>query len=90
MCQRVRDEAARNSASACTERCCRHFADNWVIAYYMGNLVELCHAWEPYKAAKTALSNTTQPATVRTRSSGPGSVPLRDGCHVRRGCVLSR
>ena len=34
----------------------RHFADNWVITYYMGFVVQLSHAWEPYKAARAALA----------------------------------
>lgn len=29
-----------------------------VISIYMGNVVNLVEAWEPYKAAKTALNNT--------------------------------
>eukprot|EP00004_Rigifila_ramosa_P027670 TRINITY_DN9095_c0_g1_i1.p1 TRINITY_DN9095_c0_g1~~TRINITY_DN9095_c0_g1_i1.p1 ORF type:complete len:1142 (+),score=349.87 TRINITY_DN9095_c0_g1_i1:288-3428(+) len=37
----------------------KHFSDNWVIAFYMGNVVDLSVAWEPYKAAKAALKNTT-------------------------------
>jgi WASH complex subunit strumpellin len=37
----------------------KHFPDNWVIAFYMGFCVDLTVEWEPYKAAKTALNNTT-------------------------------
>jgi len=36
----------------------KHFADNWVIPYYMGFIVDLTVQWENYKAAKAALSNT--------------------------------
>nr|XP_054772878.1 LOW QUALITY PROTEIN: WASH complex subunit 5-like [Lytechinus pictus] len=36
----------------------KHFPDNWVITVYMGIVVNLADAWEPYKAAKTALNNT--------------------------------
>ena len=43
----------------------RHFADNWVITYYMGFVVQLSHAWEPYKAARAALANTTTAANTR-------------------------
>ena len=44
----------------------RHFADNWVIAYYMGFTVELPHAWDAYKAARAALTNTVQPANIKS------------------------
>ena len=43
----------------------KHFADNWVVAYYMGFTVELPHAWDSYKAAKIALGNTIQPANIK-------------------------
>jgi len=43
----------------------RHFSDNWVIAQYMGFTVELPHVWEPYKAARAALANTTQQSNVK-------------------------
>ena len=36
-----------------------------VITYYMGNVVNLAEAWEPYKAAKAALSNTLQIPNVK-------------------------
>ncbi|XP_071483871.1 WASH complex subunit 5-like [Diadema antillarum] len=36
----------------------KHFPDNWVITVYMGIVVNLADAWDPYKAAKTALNNT--------------------------------
>ena len=47
----------------------RHFADNWVITYYMGFVVELPHAWDGYKAARTALANTATPAAARALHS---------------------
>ena len=31
----------------------------------MGNVVNLMEAWEPYKAAKTALNNTLDPTNVK-------------------------
>ena len=46
----------------------RHFAGAdayWVVPYYMGFLEELPHAWEPYKAAKAALSNTTNANEIK-------------------------
>ncbi|XP_065890140.1 WASH complex subunit 5-like [Dysidea avara] len=42
----------------------KHFPDNWVIAMYMGITVNLCEAWEPYKAARTALNNTLDPDNI--------------------------
>jgi len=38
----------------------KHFPDNWVITYYIGFVVDLSIAWEGYRAAKAALSNTIQ------------------------------
>ena len=29
----------------------KHFSDNWVIPFYMGYLVDLSEAWEPYKVS---------------------------------------
>jgi WASH complex subunit strumpellin len=39
------------------EICDRHFADNWVIPFYMGFTIDLSVMWEPYPAAKQALAN---------------------------------
>lgn len=36
-----------------------------VISIYMGITVNLADAWEPYKAAKTALNNTLDLSNVR-------------------------
>lgn len=36
-----------------------------VISMYMGITVNLCEAWEPYKAAKTALNNTLLPGNIQ-------------------------
>ncbi|XP_020632450.1 WASH complex subunit 5-like [Orbicella faveolata] len=44
----------------------KHFPDNWVISVYMGNVVNLVEAWDPYRAAKTALNNTLDPTNVKT------------------------
>ncbi len=36
---------------------------------YMGITVNLWEAWEPYRAAKTALSNTLQPENVSAQAT---------------------
>ena len=43
----------------------KHFPDNWVISVYMGVTVNLCDAWEPYKAARLALNNTLEQENVQ-------------------------
>jgi len=44
----------------------KHFSDNWVVAFYMGCVIELPHVWDGYKAAKAALANTCQPASIKS------------------------
>lgn len=34
---------------------------------YMGITVNLCEAWEPYKAAKIALNNTLDPDNIQSQ-----------------------
>lgn len=46
----------------------KFFPDNWVISVYMGIIVNLVDAWEPYKAAKQALSNTIDTANVKEQA----------------------
>ncbi|EKX49139.1 hypothetical protein GUITHDRAFT_85883 [Guillardia theta CCMP2712] len=43
----------------------KHFSDNWVISFYMGFVVDLSVMWEPYKAASSALKNTTETKLVK-------------------------
>ncbi|KAJ9583230.1 hypothetical protein L9F63_022420, partial [Diploptera punctata] len=43
----------------------KYFPDNWVISIYMGITVNLIDSWEPYKAARTALTNTLESANVK-------------------------
>lgn len=52
----------------------KYFPDNWVISIYMGITVNLADAWEPYKAAKTALNNTLDQSNVREQASRSASV----------------
>nr|XP_014350179.1 PREDICTED: WASH complex subunit strumpellin [Latimeria chalumnae] len=47
----------------------KYFPDNWVISIYMGITVNLVEAWEPYKAAKTALNYTLDPANTKEQAS---------------------
>ncbi len=36
----------------------KHFADNWMVSFYLGYTVDLSVDWLPYPAAITALNNT--------------------------------
>uniref|UniRef100_A0A3B3XE83 WASH complex subunit 5 n=1 Tax=Poecilia mexicana TaxID=48701 RepID=A0A3B3XE83_9TELE len=47
----------------------KYFPDNWVISIYMGITVNLVEAWEPYKAAKTALNYTLDSANIKEQAS---------------------
>ena len=42
----------------------KFFCDNWVVATYMGHVVWLPEAWDSYRAAKAAVTNTTATAEV--------------------------
>ncbi|XP_037084862.1 WASH complex subunit 5-like [Pollicipes pollicipes] len=47
----------------------KFFPDNWVISVYMGSVVNLLEAWEPYKAARTVLQASLDTAAVRQMAS---------------------
>eukprot|EP00111_Clytia_hemisphaerica_P004568 TCONS_00013126-protein len=47
----------------------KHFPDNWVISIYMGTIVNLIDAWDPYKAARNALNNTVDMQNVKNVAS---------------------
>eukprot|EP00095_Tigriopus_kingsejongensis_P005223 maker-scaffold585_size130225-snap-gene-0.19 protein:Tk05223 transcript:maker-scaffold585_size130225-snap-gene-0.19-mRNA-1 annotation:"Strumpellin" len=55
----------KTDSSAMREIVDKYFSDNWVIAYYMGHVVNLVEMWEPYKAAKLALANTLVIARIK-------------------------
>lgn len=40
-----------------------------VISYYMGTTVNLIEAWEPYKAAKSAIANILQTSNIKEIAS---------------------
>lgn len=44
---------------------CRHFADNWVVAWGPGFRSDLAVEWESFRAARTALGGVV--TTVRAR-----------------------
>lgn len=50
----------------------KYFPDNWILSTYMGITVNLIDSWEPYKAAKAALSNTLETSNVREISKKYG------------------
>uniref|UniRef100_A0A8C0SUL4 WASH complex subunit 5 n=1 Tax=Canis lupus familiaris TaxID=9615 RepID=A0A8C0SUL4_CANLF len=62
----------------------KYFPDNWVISIYMGITVNLADAWEPYKAAKTALNNTLDLSNVREQSSRYATVSERVHAQVQQ------
>ncbi|XP_054446455.1 WASH complex subunit 5 [Pteronotus mesoamericanus] len=62
----------------------KYFPDNWVISIYMGITVNLADAWEPYKAAKTALNNTLDLANVREQASRYATVSERVHAQVQQ------
>lgn len=43
----------------------RFFPDNWIISVYMGSVVNLIEAWEPYKAARQALCNSLEVENIK-------------------------
>ena len=51
----------------------KYFCDNWVVSTYMGHIVWLPEAWEGYRAAKAAITNTTATADIRRIASGQGN-----------------
>ncbi|KAG8515502.1 WASH complex subunit 5, partial [Galemys pyrenaicus] len=55
-----------------------------VISIYMGITVNLADAWEPYKAAKTALNNTLDLSNVREQASRYATVGERVHAQVQQ------
>ncbi|KAM3840991.1 WASH complex subunit 5 isoform 1-T1 [Vipera latastei] len=69
----------------------KYFPDNWVISIYMGISVNLGDAWEPYKAAKTALNYTLDLSNVKEQASRAAAVTERVHSQVQQflkeGCL---
>ncbi|XP_026534918.1 WASH complex subunit 5 [Notechis scutatus] len=69
----------------------KYFPDNWVISIYMGITVNLGEAWEPYKAAKTALNYTLDLSNVKEQASRAAAVTERVHTQVQQflkeGCL---
>ncbi|XP_067323390.1 WASH complex subunit 5 [Anolis sagrei] len=69
----------------------KYFPDNWVISIYMGISVNLAEAWEPYKAAKTALNYTLDLSNVKEQASRSAAVTARVHTQVQQflkeGCL---
>lgn len=55
----------------------KFFSDNFVINIYMGIIVNLIEAWEPFKAAKSALNNTLESVNLKKLSSYHGPLLQR-------------
>ena len=51
----------------------KYFCDNWVISVYMGTTVWLPEAWEQYKAARAAITNTTANNEVKKIAVNQGN-----------------
>ena len=47
----------------------KHFAENWIISYYLGYMTDLSAAWSPYPAAAAALNNTLQISNLTRHSN---------------------
>ncbi|KAI1284886.1 hypothetical protein HDE_12453 [Halotydeus destructor] len=46
----------------------KFFPDNWIVSVYMGTIVNLIDAWEPYKAAKQALNYTLEAGNLKDQA----------------------
>nr|XP_020670201.1 WASH complex subunit 5 [Pogona vitticeps] len=62
----------------------KYFPDNWVVSIYMGITVNLAEAWEPYRAAKTALNYTLDLSNVKEQASRYAAVMARVHTQVQQ------
>eukprot|EP00240_Pyramimonas_obovata_P005205 CAMPEP_0118948162 /NCGR_PEP_ID=MMETSP1169-20130426/47345_1 /TAXON_ID=36882 /ORGANISM="Pyramimonas obovata, Strain CCMP722" /LENGTH=428 /DNA_ID=CAMNT_0006894531 /DNA_START=334 /DNA_END=1617 /DNA_ORIENTATION=+ len=51
----------------------KHFVDNWVVPFVTGHCVDLSVEWRPYKAARAALDNVIDAASVKKLAIGAAS-----------------
>uniref|UniRef100_A0A914WC89 WASH complex subunit strumpellin n=1 Tax=Plectus sambesii TaxID=2011161 RepID=A0A914WC89_9BILA len=73
VCLYFQPEILHNQTSVMREIVDKYFPDNWVISVYMGMTVNLVDAWEPYRAAKTALANSLMDSNVKHLASHHGN-----------------
>jgi len=66
-------EILHNQTAKMREIVDKFFPDNWVTSVYMGLITNLVELWEPYKAAKMALSNTIQSTNIKECSIKHGN-----------------
>ena len=66
----------------------KHFPDNWVIAYYLGMVVDLSEAWAGYKAAKVRNKRQKDKRKQKQRDTGAhgGSFEPIPGCKLVSVC----
>lgn len=59
-------ETLEKEQAAMREIVDKHFADNWILSYYLGYMADLTTTWSStvYPAAGAALNNTLQQANV--------------------------
>ena len=65
ICLLFSHEILHNQTAKMIEIVDKFFPDNWVTSVYMGLITNLVELWEPYKAAKLALSNTIQASNIK-------------------------
>ncbi|VDO92639.1 unnamed protein product [Soboliphyme baturini] len=61
-------ETLHSNAPVMREIVDKYFYDNWTITIHLGMTVNLFEAWEPYKAAYSALNITLQPAMAKLKA----------------------
>lgn len=65
VCLLFASNVLHNHSSQMREVVDKFFADNWIVPLFMGITVNLLDLWEPYKSAREALTNTTDPLVIK-------------------------